>query len=231
MNIVQLDFKTRSDEITRYFAFLKEFDERRVFFLNRPDTGLPELAPADQTSLYKTLKANGFLLLYNLVESTVKNAIEAIFDELKSKSVSFDDCLANVRNIVLANLKKRNVDDILPNLSSISVDIVVATFRKDELFSGNVDGRRIREVADSYGIRRPAGKSDLLLTVKTNRNDLAHGNKSFADVGRDYDMVRLDEIKAEVQTFLTELLTNVADYITNRAYLTPLPTPPLAAGS
>ena len=73
------------------------------------------------------------------------------------------------------------------------------------------------------GFRHPAVKSDSLLTVKTNRNDLAHGDKSFADVGRDFDMVRLDGIKNEVQAFLDELLVNVADYIAARAYLTPRP--------
>jgi len=227
MIAVQSDFNTRSEEVTRYFKFLEEFDVKRVAFLNNSTTGAPELTVADQASLYKTLKANGFLLLYNLIESTLKNAIEAIFDEFRNRGVSFDHCLQQVRNIALANLKKRKVDEILPNLSAISIDILVATFRKDELFSGNVDGRRIREVADSYGFRRPAGKSDELLTVKTNRNDLAHGNKSFADVGRDFDIVRLNAIRNEVQLFLSDLLASVASYITNREYLhTPPPPPP-----
>jgi MAE_28990/MAE_18760-like HEPN len=175
----------------------------------------------EQTALFKTLKANLFLLLYNLVESTVKNAIEAIFDEFKSQGVSFDDCREEVRRIVLANLKKHNVGKILPRLSTMSVDVVVATFIKNELFSGNVDGRRIREVATEYGFVTPNKKSDELLTVKTHRNDLAHGNKSFADVGRDFDLVRLKDIQGEVLAFLQELLANVASYITTRAYLAP----------
>ena len=177
------------------------------------------MSALEQDGLFKTLKANGFLLLYNLVESTVKNAIEAIFDEFKSRGVSFDDCTDEVRRIVLANLKRHNVEDILPSLSSISIDVVVATFRKEELFGGNVDARRIRDVAKGYGFRHPKGKSDELLTVKTNRNDLAHGTKSFADVGRDYDVVRLVQIKNEVVAFLDELLVNVADYISTRGYL------------
>src|SRR5262249_24808444 len=93
----------------------------------------------------------------------------------------------------------------------------------------NVDGRRIREVADSYGFRRPAKNSDKLLTVKTNRNDLAHGNKSFAEVGRNYDVKELEKIRTEVVTFLEELLANVADYITTRAYLPPPPASPVPA--
>ena len=218
MIAVQTDFKTRAQEVTRYFQFLREFHEQRVVFTNLP-TGKIAISRPDQVALFKTLKANGFLLLYNLVESSVKNAIEAIFDEFKTQGVSFDDCRDEVRKIVLTNLKRHNVADILPALSVISLDVVVATFRKDELFSGNVDARRIREVASDYGFRSPNRKSDELLTVKTNRNDLAHGNKSFADVGCDYDVERLESINFEVRTFLEELLKNVADYITTRAYL------------
>jgi hypothetical protein len=219
MHSVQDDFKARSTEVNRYLLFLREFDARRVEFKAPTPGAQPVMAQAEQTALFKTLKANLFLLLYNLVESTVKNAIEAIFDEFKSQDVSFDDCREEVRRIVLANLKKHNVGKILPKLSTMSVDVVVTTFIKDELFSGNVDGRRIREVAAEYGFVTPNKKSDGLLTVKTSRNDLAHGNKSFADIGRDFDLVRLKEIQAEVLIFLEQLLTNVADYITTRAYL------------
>src|SRR5262249_55237107 len=148
--------------------------------------------------LFKTLKANGFLLLYNLMESTLKNAIEAIFDEFGSLGVSYEQCSQDVRRIVLANLKKHSVDSIEPDIANISIDVVAKTFRKEELFSGNVDARKIRDVASEYGFQHPQRKSDELLTVKTNRNDLAHGNKSFADVGRDFDMQRLESIRSEV---------------------------------
>lgn len=218
MTSVQIDFRTRAEEVHRYFGFLHAYDKNRIVFLER-SADVPAMTSADQIGLFKTLKANGFLLLYNLVESTVRNAIEAIFDEFKSRGVPFDDCTDAVRKIILTNLKRHNVDSILPSLSAISVDVVVATFRKEELFAGNVDARRIREVAADYGIRQPLKKSDSLLTVKTNRNDLAHGTKSFADVGRDYGVEQLAEIKDEIVAFLDELLENVAIYIRTRAYL------------
>ncbi len=225
MIAVQTDFMTRADEVNRYFQFLREFDKGRVAFSALPN-GQTSMSSTDQAALFKTLKANGFLLLYNLVESTVKNAIEAIFDEFKTQGVSFDACREEVRKIVLTNLRRHNVEKIVPALSAISVDVVVATFRKRELFSGNVDARRIREVADDYGFRRPQAKSNELLTVKDNRNDLAHGDKSFAEVGRDYDVERLEKIKSEVVTFLEELLENIAEYITTGSYLA---SPPQAA--
>jgi|SRR5665213_763661 len=217
---VQTDFETRAEEVKRYFLFLREFDEKRVAFLES-SPGHAAIPPPEQAPLFKTLKANLFLLLYNLVESTVKNAIEAIFDEFKTRGISFDHCRNEVRKIVLENLRKHNVDSILPSLSALSTDVVAMTFRKEDLFSGNVDGRRIRKVAMAYGFRTPVGRCDLLLTVKSSRNDLAHGNKSFGDVGRDFDLDRLEIISEQVFEFLEEMLTNVADYITTQAYLVP----------
>ncbi len=61
----------------------------------------------------KLSKANGFLLLYNLIESTLKNAIEAIFDEFKLKGVSFDQCRLEVRQLILKNLKRHDEKRLL----------------------------------------------------------------------------------------------------------------------
>lgn len=215
---VQADFQTRAEEVERYFRFLRAFDDKQVSF-TPPAGGPPPFTATEQSALFKTLKANGFLLLYNLVESTSKNAIEAIYEEFRAEGVSFDVCRAEVRKIILENLKEHSVDKILPSLSKLSVDVVVSTFQKDTVFAGNVDARYLRKVAKSYGFQHPKKKSDELLTVKSNRNDLAHGTKSFADVGRDYDLDRLERIMKEVVGFLEELLKNIASYLTSKRYL------------
>lgn len=217
MLLVQAEFHEREREVIRYFDFLQHFSDKQVAF-QIPEASTTSL-PSEADDLFKTLKANGFLLLYNLVESTLKNAIEAIFQELKIKAVSFDQCRLEVREVILGNLKKHNVKKIVSSLSVISTDVVVATFRKEELAAGNVDARLIRELAGLYGFAPPNVKSDELLTVKTHRNDLAHGLKSFAEVGRDFDLHRLQNIKLEVLGFLNALLDSIADYIMNRTYL------------
>lgn len=217
MLLVQQEFQERQGEVVRYFDFLRHFGENHIKF-DIP-AGSTSSLPAEKEDLFKTLKANGFLLLYNLVESTLKNAIEAIFEEFRSKNVSYDACRLEVRRQILRNLKKHDVSRIVEALSSISTDVVFATFRKEELAAGNVDARRIREIARLYGFAHPSVKSDELLTVKMNRNDLAHGMKSFAEVGRDFDLQRLDQIKAEVIAFLSALLDSVSEYLMNRSYL------------
>lgn len=92
--------------------------------------------------------ATGFVLLYNLVESTMRSGIQAIFDELKDKKISFDDVNQQVKKIVINNLKdkdNKSTDEILSQVEVISLDIISVTFNSDRLFSGNIDGRKIKK--------------------------------------------------------------------------------------
>jgi hypothetical protein len=218
------DFNERSREVSKYFLFLKSLESGHVKLrLNGSRQEVVKVKDVD-SELVKTLKASGFLLLYNLVEATMRNAIEAIFEDLKSRGVSFDEIRPELKKIVLQNLRKRNPDKIYSLIANISVDIVFACFDKGDLFSGNVDGRAIRDTALKYGFSfttdpiRTGNGADLL-TVKTNRNDLAHGVKSFSEVGREKSSDELLEIKHKVVRYLRQILQNIEDYINQQEYL------------
>jgi hypothetical protein len=58
-----------------------------------------------------------------------------------------------------------------------------------------------------------------LLKIKTNRNDLAHGFKSFEEVGKDATAEELLQIKKRVVCYLREILQNIEDYISKQEYL------------
>jgi hypothetical protein len=176
------------------------------------------------SKLEKTLKASGFLLLYNLVESTMRNAIEAIFEEIKNKKVSFDQVRPEIKIIIIKNFKKRKPDKILEKITAISIDIIEASFDKEDLFSGNIDGRLIKQIANNYGFScktdsRKTGNGDDLLIVKSNRNDLAHGVKSFAEVGKEKSPNELIKISKQVIKYLKEILQNIETYLTKQDYL------------
>lgn len=218
MNAVLQDFQTRVSEVEAYFKFVEALDTRAAL-LKSAATGDDFLPDPEADALLKTLKANGFIILYNLVESTTKNALEAVFDEFRNQNVEFDNCRAEVKEIVIRNLKAHNPGDLAGKLFPFAQRILTETFRKERAFSGNVDARRIREVAIEYGFATPRAKGDNLLTVKSHRNDLAHGDKAFAEVGRDFSVPRLMQIKDEVKAYLSELLQHVSAYLTSRAYL------------
>lgn len=218
---VRRDFSTRVLEIKNYLDFASEIDAGTIGFVFNPGSSL-NAANADSWS--KTLRASCFLLIYNLVESTMKNAIEAIFDDLKFHSVPFDDCREGVRRVVLNNFKAFSPDRALQSMAQIALDIVVKTFDKGRVFSGNIDSRKIDEVASQYGFTKPTGKGYHLQSIKNHRNDLAHGDKSFDEIGRDYVVTDIVTMFQDTQSYLESALDNVETYIDGRFYLTSIAT-------
>jgi len=125
---------------------------------------------------------------------------------------------------LIKNLKKRNLNDIHLNIAVISIDTINAGFVKKDLFSGNLDGKKIKETATEYGFSHvtdhaKTGNGNDLLTIKNNRNDLAHGDKSFAEVGRDKTADELLEMKNKVIRYLKQILQNIEIYLDNKEYL------------
>lgn len=217
------DFTERSKEVSKYFILLKSLEQGSTKLSMGSKDGKTKNKEIDP-ELLKTLKASGFLLLYNLVEATMRNIIEAIFDQLKSKGVSYDELRPELKKIILTNIKKRNPKNIISSITAISVDIITAGFDKEDLFSGNLDGKKIRETAIEYGFSHvtdaeKTGNGTDLLTVKANRNDLAHGIKSFAEVGRDQTAEDLIEIKNKIISYLREILQNIDNYLEGEEYL------------
>ena len=222
-NVLIQDFTERSKEVSKYFIVLKSLEQGTTQLSMRNKNGNLKIKEIDP-ELLKTLKASGFLLLYNLVESTMRNVIEAIFDQLKNADVSYDQIRPELKKTVLRNLKKRNPDKIFLSITSISVDIITAGFDKEDLFSGNIDARKIRDTAIEYGFSHSTdqlktGNGTDLLTIKATRNDLAHGIKSFTEVGRDKTADELLEIKNKTISYLRQIVKNIEIYLDNQEYL------------
>lgn len=217
------DFNERSKEVSQYFIFLKNLEQGSIKLRMEGRGGNPKIKEIDP-DLLRTLKASGFLLLYNLVEATMRNAIEAIFDELKNEYISYDLIRLELKKIVLKNLRKRKLNDIYLSITAISIDIITVGFDNQDLFSGNIDARKIKDTAIEYGFsystdaRKTSNGFDLL-SVKANRNDLAHGFKSFTEVGRDKTADELLVIKSKVIRYLRQILHNIESYLKNREYL------------
>ena len=87
-----------------------------------------------------------------------------------------------------------------------------------------MDARLIKEIAEKYGFSYQTDfaktkNGQNLVVIKSNRNDLAHGIKSFEEVGRDKTIEELLKIKEEVVEYLRQILENIRDYLDNEEYL------------
>jgi len=220
------DFYDRAKEVHKFFLFLKHLENGRIVKLRMGQHEYHSKVCLVEDSLLKTLKASSFLLLYNLVESAMRNSIQAISYEMIQKEIEFDKIRPELKKIVLRNLvrklDRKDLQEISSRINSISVDIIEVAFDGSKLFSGNVDEKKIKEVAKKYGFchqtdTRAHGGSDLS-TVKNNRNLLAHGDETFAQVGQDRSIDELIQIKMRVCEYLKGILNNINDYLDNESY-------------
>jgi len=223
---VKRDFESRVDEIELYFSFMESIMLKEAKLLY-PDDSTEIFTP----DISKIFKANSFLLLYNLSESCIKNAIESIHRTLDYERVGYDDLKGGIKKEIIKFLKSNvKVDDFISGVSIVAYDIVIQCFDSEKLLSGNLDARKVRDLALKYGFScstspmSSAGQfthidSNNLLTVKTRRNDLAHGTYSFKECGKDYTIQDLTLIKNHVVAYLRQILDNIENYILEKGYL------------
>jgi hypothetical protein len=210
------DYTTRVNEIENYLSFVSELEASTVSLVFSADSSL---GVNDARIWLRTLRASCFLLIYNLMESTMKNSVEAIFSDLALHSTIYDDCRIEIKKVVLSNFRIMSTDKAVNELAIIAKDVVVKSFDKTKVFSGNVDAQRIREISRRYGFSRPSADGSKLVDIKVHRNDLAHGNKSFGAIGRDYVASDITTIFQGVQTYLVSAMDNIEHYIENKHYL------------
>jgi hypothetical protein len=200
MSVVEDDFNQRCDEIEQYLQHLAEL----------------EAETRTNVSLMATMKASAMLMIYNLVESTAANSIESIYDHLKAEEIGFvavDDAL---KAMVIKCARDSNPQKLVKRMRDEALDFAVAAFKKEMVFSGNVDSMKIRELWDDYGIARSDGYAEAtLLEVKTARNDLAHGAKSFSELGRSLTVSELAQKFESTKALLFKALKDVESHIAN----------------
>jgi len=150
------------------------------------------------SDIHRILKANTFLLLYNLSESCITNAIEEIYTTLRYERVSYDTLNEGIKKEIIKFLKKNvNHSDFVSDVNNIAYDIIKECFDKEKIFSGNVDAKEVRKIAKQYGFSHAIMPASFdgqltninrvhLLSVKSRRNDLAHGIYSFIDCGKEF---------------------------------------------
>jgi hypothetical protein len=219
MDSVKADFRTRAREVKRYFAFVTAAAQDHVHLAVNKTTDRA-MRKRESDELLKTLKASCYLLLYNLVESTMRNVVQAIFDNFRSRGVRFDDCRQEIKRLVLVNFRARSTDGLLPKLLDIARHVITETFEAKEVFSGNLDARAIRETAKKFGFVPPSARSGwAMVTVKNNRNDLAHGNKSFSEIGQDTTTEQLHKAQSQTRAVLNATIRNVSKYLHEERYL------------
>ena len=200
----ETEFNLRTSEIDEYIKYVEVIEKSTGF----------------SVTLINTMKSSALLMLYNLVESTMTNLMQDIFDHLKAKAIGFDGLSDAMKEVVLNYSKRRNPSKLVKKMSDDAVGIVVACFDRSDIFSGNVDSRKIAETIKEFGVKTSVRyKEEALLTVKTERNSLAHGSKSFSECGKGYTGKDLRAHYDKVTLVLNKVIKDFENFLTTSAYV------------
>jgi hypothetical protein len=223
------DFQARIDEINEYFSFVSFIDDIETHKKEKLTNG-KHLDYITKRELQKILRSNCFLLLYNLVESTIRNGILSVYDNIHDDSLKFDELSERIQEIWLTHQTRqtltsnKSANTWLKGLMRDVLEGSQIVLEKDTInISGNLDYGNIQKIINSYGFfgRITVNKSDIegaLNKVKRERNLLAHGNKTFCQSGEIITMSELMTIKNNISRYLSELVGNIELYITNKRY-------------
>lgn len=145
MDSFREDFDIRSGEILAYLDLLKFIENAGAELLSSDDHANKFNVTAESR---KTLKGTVYILLYNLIESTMREAICFIHETIYDRNIQFDNLKKNLKSEILKRLKNDSVsiENFVNGLTKgISCGISYGTFNKKKLFSGNIDREEIKE--------------------------------------------------------------------------------------
>lgn len=226
--------KERSQEILSYFRFLQSVINDNAV-LQIPKLHAPRPIAKNLTH---TLKANGYLLIYNVVEATMTTAVKDIHLAIRQDfltptiGIHLDELNAGLFKLVLGWFQRGN--DQLPSRATRLVSSWMVQHWLDEhdklvsdnknpLFSGNLDAREMLKIAKTYGFNaygdEPRMKHRGLFLAKSKRNSLAHGEISFLDCGRDIALEDLVQDGIGVIRCLRHYIRAVDIFISQRGYV------------
>ncbi len=218
MTNTRSEYNKRLDEVEIYFNALSFLDKGSCNIKCIDILGKESTMPVDE-SLSRILKANGFLLLYNLIESTVRKSIDAVFNAIHSNSPTYKKLTSELRKLWLKQESKNaSLDKIISIAESVLTNELLS-FKEDCItISGNIDAQEIRKILKQFGGNEISNGRNLKI-IKDKRNNLAHGEFSFSEIGKDYTIQDLTKYKDDVKDYLDKVLYEIQQYIENKTYL------------
>ncbi|MCT3584690.1 MAE_28990/MAE_18760 family HEPN-like nuclease [Levilactobacillus brevis] len=165
-----------------------------------------------------------------MIESTVKEMIYALYDEINTSKLTYTQVAKSIQEIwskyQFANLDDGNArsDKYKDKANKMITSIIDSkTMRLDDRkfkLSGNADFTSVIAIMQNHGITistKKIGKYNRELSnVKAKRNSLAHGSSSFIESARDTSTTDLVNMNDHVEEFLNQLQKDISKYIRYR---------------
>lgn len=219
--IIQRNFIKRATDINEIFTLLN-------FIVNIETHKSSPITHIDSDEkLYVSqemqcaLKAQFLMLLYNIIESTVCDCLNAIYDSIGDDELTFSE-LSDEMKIMYRNDLKRTSNS---NYNKTDTELMSMPVRFGGIainISGSLDMRKIIDVFSKHGCYLDETNRDKyansFLIVKSKRNNLAHGNISFSECGSNYLISDILKFKNDVLCYMEEVVNQTRNYIDQKIY-------------
>lgn len=175
-----------------------------------------------QNKTLRTLYSTFVIMHYSLLEAVVTIAVGEVMDEIikdrkgmKHCSDGFLKFLIRCRVKELQKVDFSSWTEVIQNLIDDIQHLETKSLATEEqirsLWSGNLDAKKIREqILEKWGLeldvsKRSRGGADLK-KIKDDRNDLAHGIRSWSEVGSDYTWENLRKSSNRILIYMIRLI-------------------------
>lgn len=224
------DFEEKCFEIERFLAFVNDLDEGRDNHLSYRDSqNIPKTKPISR-EVQKTLRASCYLLIYNLLEASTCDALDAIHQTLSTEQIDLQDLSNNLKKIIFSNLKNGLGDSQIKKLIEHKIDLRLVIrehgYNKRDFLSGNFDIDALKSIERKYGfssyiVNNAEGRYDpeVIKTIKKKRNDLAHGSISFETCGQNIPILSMNTTYQHAKNTLLALFNGINNFLNARKYL------------
>lgn len=236
-------FEERYDEIDAYVNLLEDIERAAMSGAPKIEGTNSRITASQQKILYSSL----YLQLYNLVESTVSQCLDAVaeatVDNARWRPIDLNEKLRGewVRSIARTHVDL-NADNRLKSAMEMCDHLIrqlpMQELRIEKGGGGNWDDEAIEKItmrigctlAISKGTRsaiKRAVRDDLgpMKLVKNRRNSLAHGSISFTDCADGVAVSELRSMTDAVSQYLREAIECFISYIDLFEFLHPSSKP------
>jgi hypothetical protein len=214
-------FRKRLAAVSYYLRSLRDLEERH----KKPGRGFYRASATIAAS-----RAAAFIMIYNCVEFAVREAVISTRQDIRANEMDFTRLLPYWREELLRVHFRDRLEQgthhltLLRDFDTFIPGKINWLAKERELpFSGNIDHETLLEFAARIGQkrwkppRRSLGGSDLKL-VKNARNDLAHGDETFEDIGGQYETSDISNKLGRIKEFICSFIRMIERYRSGQLY-------------
>lgn len=223
------DFNERVGNVSNFLALLQQLEQPGVVVT---DSSTNTTIPVFGEESFKVMKASAFLLIYNMVESSIRSAFQHVYERIENDARWFGTVAPKFRELwIKQRFREMNLDSASPrNFRELAADLTNAVLDQSTVHltaeklpvAGSLNAKRIRDVCELHGVSvvvDPQAHGGLQLeTVRQLRNDLAHGHVGFAACGQDHGVSDLIRINEEAILFIKGILENIREFVDQAKY-------------